>query len=213
MQKLVFVAAAAVSSLLVLACSASAPPTPVPRASDASAPLTTAEDAFLARAKGTWLYEFQIDGANGAVYVKDYVEIDRNKHNVSADIYADKAYTTKLFHLEWSATLAIPERSAVPNTFKADIRLRQATFAAFVDDPALWAAFGVDDCKLVVNQAVDVMQSNCVYPLTRNTTCTELDLFELLEGSKELRIGVSDGDHCGKRPTEVDRVRAPYLRQ
>jgi hypothetical protein len=203
MKKLMFLSMTIASGMILLGCSGTSAPTAAP----------TAEDIFLARAKGTWLYEFQIDGAGGAVFVKDFVEIDRNKHNVSADIYADKAYTTKLFHLEWAATLKIPERSTVANAFQADIRLTQATFTAFVDDPALWAAFGVDDCKLVVNQAVDVMQSNCVYPLTRNTTCTELELFELPEGSKELRNGISDGDHCGKRPTEIDRTRAPYLRQ
>lgn len=179
--------------------------------SPASVP--TAEPQFLARARGTWLYDFQIDGAGGSVWVRDFVTIDRDRHDVSADIFADEMRTTKLFHLEWTATLKVVDRGSLPDTFAVDIRLTTAKLTAFVDDPALWAAFGVDDCKLVVNQAVDVMPTNCVYPLTRNTTCSELELYELREGSSELRPGTPEADHCGRRPTTVDRERAPYLRQ
>ena len=176
-------------------------------------PTPTAEAQFLARARGRWLYDFKIDGAGGSVWVSDFVTIDRDRHDVSADVYADEARTTKLFHLEWTAKLEIVDRGALPDTFAVDIRLTTATFTAFVDDPALFAALGVDDCKLVVNQAVDVMPSNCLYPLTRSTTCAELELYELREGSRELRPGAPEQDHCAKRPAAVDRERAPYLRQ
>ncbi len=203
MRKLSLLASVVTLSLTVAGCSSS----------DTTPTTPTAEATFIARAKGKWLYDFRIDAGGGSVWVSDFLTIDRDRHDVSADIYADEARTTKLFHLEWTASLTIVDRGALPDTFAADIRLKNGTMTAFVDDPALWAAFGLEDCKLVVNQPVDIMPTNCVYPLTRNTKCTELELFELPEGGNEIRPGTPEEDHCGKRPATVDRGHAGYVRQ
>lgn len=173
----------------------------------------TAEAAFVARAKAKWAYSFRIDGEGASVWVDDTVEIDKNKHDISADVYADEAKTIRLFRLDMKAAMTVIDRSTSPDAFNVDIRATAATFTAFVDDPALWAALGVEDCKLVVNQPVDVMASNCLYPLTRNTTCAEHELYEIAEGSNELRAGTPVADHCGTKPTVIDRQRAPYLRR
>lgn len=172
----------------------------------------SAEDEWVTRAKGRWLYAFEIAGEGGSIWVDDFVTIDRNRHDVSADIFADEARTIKLGHLDWAATLKV-ERGSLPDTFEGDIGITTATFTSFVDDPELWASLTLDDCNLVTGQAVDVKASNCVFPLTRNTTCAERELFELPAGSNELRNGTPETDHCAVRPITIDRKRAPYVRQ
>jgi len=179
----------------------------------ASEPAVAAETTFLDRARGTWLYDFRIDGQGSSVFVRDTVEIGPNRHDVRADVYADEARTTKLFHLEWTATMAVVGRGSVPDAFDVDIRLTSAKLTSFVDDPALWAALGVDDCELVPNQPVDVMATNCLFPLTRNTTCTERELYAIAPGSNELRVGTPEADPCAKRPATIDPQRAPYVRR
>jgi len=180
---------------------------------DESSSPVNAEAEFLERAEGEWLYNFRIDAADGAVWAQDTVTIGDNRHDITADVYADEARTTRLFRYDAKATLSVVGRAAnVPDGYDVDIRLTSATVTAFLDDPALYTAFGLDDCNLVADQAVDVMATNCVYPLGRDTTCTEQDLYQIAAGANEMRIG-SLSDRCTTRPTTLDTTRTPYLRR
>jgi hypothetical protein len=183
----------------------SAPPPSSP-VSDANG----VEREFLARAAGEWGYDFKIDGADGSVWVTDVVTIGRNRHDIFADVYADEGRTVPLFRYEARATLAVVGASAdVPDGFNVDIRLTSATITAFVDDPALFAGFGLDDCNLVANRAVDVIPTNCTVPLARDTTCAEMELYQIAPDAAALNIGAPT-DRCVERPTTIDTTRTPY---
>ncbi len=170
------------------------------------------ENEFLARAAGEWEYEFKIDGADGSVWVADVVSIGPGRHDIFADVYADEARTVPLFRYEARATLEVVGASAdLPDGFDVDVRLTSATITAFVDDPALFAGFGLDDCNLVANRAVDVMPTNCAVPLARDTTCNEMELYQIAPGAAELYVGALT-DRCVERPTTIDPTRTPYSR-
>lgn len=197
---------------------AAAPETPDVGSPDLSpAPTDTAasmsvEDEFLLRAKGQWYYKFKVEGAGGAAWVADVIEIDRNKHDITADVFADEARTTPLFRYQAKGTLQVKDRaSAIADGFNIDIRLTSATLTALVDDPALFAAFGLDDCNLVANQPVDVMPTNCMVPLARDTTCTELELYQVAADGKSLDVGEGTNRYV-ERPVRIDRTRVPYTR-
>jgi hypothetical protein len=181
-------------------------PRPSPQVSGTNA----VEREFLARAAGEWAYDFKVDGDGGSVWVDDVVTIGRNRHDIFADVYADEARTLPLFRYEARATLEVVSTSTdVPDGFNVDIRLTSATITAFVDDPALFAGLGLDDCNLVVDRAVDVMPTNCTVPLARDTTCEEKELYQIAPDIAALNVGAPT-DRCVERPTTIDTTRKPY---
>lgn len=175
---------------------------------------STIEDEFLARARGQWTYTFKVGDAEGAVWVVDLITLDKERHDISADIYADEGRTTRLFHYDAKGKLAVVERSQqVPDAYKINVDIDYATMTAFVDDPQLFAALGLDDCNLVVNQAVDIMATNCVAPLARDTQCVEKDLYQVPASGDSLRVGEAMTDRCTDYPTGIDTTRAPDQRK
>ena len=171
----------------------------------------SAEAEFNARATGKWLLQFTVEGADGVAYVDDYDTFDGSKNQMElfVEVFADEARTILLLTYEASFTYDVVGRSAtVTDGYDIDIQNVSASMTAHVD-PAAFTGFGLDDCGLVLDQAVDVSKSACGAPSFRNGSCLEKDLYQVADGAEELFPAAQEGDRCVTRPTTSEPA-LPY---
>jgi hypothetical protein len=163
----------------------------------------SAEAEFNARATGKWLLQFAVEGADGTAYVDDYDTFDgsNNQMDLFVEVFADEERTVLLLTYEASFSYEVVGRSAtVTDGYDIDIQNISASMTAHVD-PAAFVGFGLDDCGLVLDQAVDVSKSACGSPSFRNGSCLEKDLYQVAEGAEEMFPAAQEGDRCVTRPT------------
>lgn len=127
---------------------------------------------------------------------------ERAWHAVIA--YADEARTMPL--LRWD----VVRRYELGETFAEVAGARKLAFRdltgrleAYVDDPALFASLGLDDCALQIGQPHDLSLDNCGAPLFPFHDCDMMD-FAIVERD-ELTFGdPRQGNRCQQRPTRVE---------
>ena len=178
----------------------------------APASATSDTEEFKSRTAGPWLLQFTIGNPAGSVYVNDRETFTEDGFTLAVEVFLDEARTTPFLRYEAAFTLRVVGRSpTVPNGFLVDIENKSASMTALVDDPALFTAFGLDDCGLVANQAVDVSRSACGSPAFRNGSCRELDIYQVAKDAREMFPAAGDDDRCVTRPSSVNPA-LPYKR-
>lgn len=123
-------------------------------------------------------------------------------HVVTA--YADEALTVPL--LRWDIVRAFEiggpytEVQGARELTWVDL---QSQLIAYVDDPALFASLGLNDCPLRVGTSHDLSSDNCGEPLFPFRDCELMDLV-LVEGDTLTFGDPREGDRCVRRPLSLE---------
>lgn len=120
-------------------------------------------------------------------------------HVVTA--YADEQLTTPLLRWDMLRSYSLEQPSAhMAKTHDLTWTDISSSLLAYVDNEALFAGVGVDDCALEPLVRRDLALDNCGAPLFPFRTCPLADFVELVDG--RLTFGdPREGDRCEQRPT------------
>ncbi len=164
----------------------------------------TANEEFFERATGTWRTLLQLGEGDMTVFAVDEYYFTEPEQTISVEAFFDSDLTKPFLRYEASLTAERVERSmSIEDGYELDLRTDSATMTALVDEPELFAAFGLDDCGLAANEEVDVSGSACGVPVFRDASCVEKELYQVGEKRDEFRVGVIT-DKCTARPSEID---------
>lgn len=115
--------------------------------------------------------------------------------------YADEAMTIPLLRWDIVRAYRVDQRSpAFPDAYDITWTDRTSKLTAYVNNPALFASLGIDDCALQPNVPVDLAGNNCGAPLFPFRDCDLADFAELT--SAGMTFGdPTEGDRCVSRPS------------
>lgn len=167
----------------------------------------SAHDEFAARVAGPWSALLELGDETGRVYATDRYGFEDDRQTIDAVAYLDEGLTMPFLRYRAEFEIVAVERSpSIPDAYEIDARARSATMTALLDVSDVFAAFGLDDCGLLVGTDVDVSNSSCGVPFFADTSCVELDLFQVDPQGTALRVGVATGDKCMARPNVVQEM-------
>lgn len=131
-------------------------------------------------------------------------------------VYADEALTVPL--VRWDIVRGYElegPSSEFPDAYNLQWTDRVGGLTPFVNDPALFASVGLDDCDLAVGTTTDLSLDNCGAPFFPFRDCPLMDFVQL----RDDRMTFGDprqGDRCTDRPTQYEAwtfERVPFTPQ
>lgn len=155
---------------------------------------------------GTWqtpLTEQPSPDGSVSAWVQATVVFTEDRESLQLRAFADQDQTIPLFtYFSDGPYRSATDPTTVPGTVALDLQNDLSQVTLHQEVPGIVAALNLQDCPLVVGQAVEI--SDCVSGPPFNVgDCVDMDVVMIDEGGQRLRFGREDFDRCVTRPTAL----------
>ena len=155
---------------------------------------------------GTWqtpLAEQPSPDGSESGWLQATVIFTQNRESLQLRAFADQDQTIPLFtYFSEGPYSPATGPTTVPGAVALDLQNDLSEVTLHQEVPGIVAALNLQDCPLVVGQAVEI--SDCVGGPPFNVgDCVDMDVVMIDEGGNRLRFGREDFDRCVTRPTAL----------